>query len=105
MQRVAIAVLMMEVMTACGDGGGTHGPVALPVPALSTITDTSERKTSSAAITVIPIPVASVSVMGVTALTPGAVSGFTALLRDAAGATPTKRSPHYAEEFPNIQAS
>ena len=36
MQRVAYAVLMMAVMTACG-GGGTDGPVAPPAPVLSTV--------------------------------------------------------------------
>ncbi|WP_310572448.1 Ig-like domain-containing protein [Gemmatimonas sp.] len=153
MQRVAYAVLMMVVMTACG-GGGTDGPVAPPAPVLSTVsvsispstiqlgqsasataelrtsagavlTDravswssatpsvasvdangvitsvavgtstisaTSEGKTGAATITVISIPVASVSMTGVTTLTPGSASGFTALLRDAAGATLTNRA-------------
>lgn len=153
MKRVALAVMMMAVMTACG-GGGADGPVAPPAPVLSTIlvtlspstiqlgqsasatvelrtsagapltgravswsssvpsvasvdangvitsvsvgtatiSATSEGKTGASTITVIPIPVASVSVSGVTTLTPGSASGFTALLRDAAGATLTNRA-------------
>lgn len=153
MKRVAYAVLMMAVMTACG-GGGADGPVAPPAPVLSTvtvtiapttiqlgqnasaqaelrtlagavltgravswsssapavasvdasgvivsvsvgsatITATSEGKSGSAAIAVIPIPVASVVVTGVTTMTPGNASGFTVLLRDAAGATLTNRA-------------
>jgi len=157
MQRVACAVLMMAVMTACG-GGGADGPAAPPAPVLSTvtvaitpttiqlgqsasavaelrtsagavltgravswsssapavasvdasgviasvsvgtatITATSEGKSGSAAITVIPIPVASVVVTGVTTLTPGAASGYTALLRDAAGATLSNRAVNWS---------
>ena len=39
MKRVACAVLMMAVMTACG-GGGADGPVAPSAPVLSTVTVT-----------------------------------------------------------------
>ena len=153
MKRVACAVLMMTVMTACG-GGGADGPVAPPAPVLSTvtvtiapttiqlgqsasaqaelrtlagavltgravswsssvpavasvdasgvianvsvgsatITATREGKSDSVAIAVIPIPVASVVVAGVTTLTPGNEYGITALLRDVAGATLTNRA-------------
>ena len=157
MKRVACAVLMMAVMTACG-GGGADGPVAPPAPVLSTvtvtiapttiqlgqsasaqaelrtlagavltgravswsssaptvasvdasgviasvsvgsatITATSEGKSGSAALAVIPIPVASVVVTGVTTMTPGNASGFTVLLRDAAGATLANRAVNWS---------
>lgn len=81
MQRVAYAVLMMAVMTACG-GGGTDGPAAPPAPVLSTVT----VALSPAQITV------------------GGTATAMAELRSSAGAVLTGRTLNWSSSAPTIAA-
>lgn len=68
------------------------------------ITATSEGKSATATLTVTPVPVATVTVAGAATLTPGAVSGFTATLRDAAGAALSNRAITWTSSDPNVAA-
>jgi uncharacterized protein YjdB len=167
MQRVAIAVLMMAVMTACGGGGdGTTAPTPPPVnvgvatvtvslspaqitvgttatataelrsgagavlagrsvewsssaPAIAsvnsagvvsaiaagsaTITATSEGRSGSASLTVIPAPVATVQVtLALPTLTLGTASTANAVLRDERGATLTGRAVAWSSSSPAV---
>ncbi len=79
MQRVAYAVLMMAVMTACG-GGGTDGPVAPPAPVLSTVTVTIAPST----------------------IQMGQSASATAELRTSAGAVLTGRAVSWTSSTPSV---
>ena len=166
MKRVAYAVLMMAVMTACG-GGGADGPVAPPAPVLSTvtvtiapttiqlgqsasaqaelrtsagavltgravswsssapavasvdasgviasvsvgsatITATSEGKSGSAPITVVPAPVATVAItLALPSLTVGATTSASAVVRDERGAVLTGRAITWSSTSPSVAA-
>ena len=79
MKRVACAVLMMAVMTACG-GGGADGPVAPPAPVLSTVT-----------VTIAP-----------TTIQLGQSASAQAELRTSAGAVLTGRAVTWSSSAPTV---
>jgi uncharacterized protein YjdB len=78
------------------------GEVTAVATGTTVLTATSEGQSGSATLTVIVPPVATVTVAGAATLAPGAVSGFTATLRDAAGATLTNRAISWSSSDPNV---
>jgi uncharacterized protein YjdB len=85
MQRVAIAVLMMAVMTACGGGGGDGATAPTPPPA--------------------NVGVATVTVsLSPAQITVGATASATAELRSSAGAVLAGRPVDWSSSAPAIAA-
>jgi uncharacterized protein YjdB len=80
------------------------GEVTAVATGTTVVTATSEGQSGSATLTVILPPVATVTVAGVASLAPGAVSGFTATLRDAAGAALSNRAITWTSSDPNVAA-
>jgi uncharacterized protein YjdB len=78
------------------------GEVTAVTTGTTVLTATSEGQSGSATLTVIVPPVATVTVAGAATLAPGAVSGFTATLRDAAGVTLTNRAVSWSSSDANV---
>ncbi|MDQ8162122.1 MAG: Ig-like domain-containing protein [Gemmatimonadota bacterium] len=80
------------------------GAVTAVAVGTTVVTAVSEGQSGSATLTVIVPPVATVTVAGAATLTPGAVSGFTATLRDAAGAALSNRVVTWTSSDANVAA-
>ena len=80
------------------------GEVTAVATGTTVVTATSEGQSGSATLTVILPPVATVTVAGTATLAPGAVSGFTATLRDAAGVALSNRAVTWTSSNPNVAA-
>ncbi len=86
------AVLWSSSNPAVASIGNASGDIVAVSPGSTTITAFSEGKTGSATLTVLPIPVASVSVtLGVGSLFVGSTTSSTVVLRDANGNVLTGR--------------
>ncbi len=68
------------------------GRVTTVAPGTTSISATSEGQTGSATLTVLPVPVATVSISGASSLTPGATAQLSATIRDVNGAMLTDRT-------------
>lgn len=79
------------------------GTIATIAPGSAIITATSEGKSGVAALTVLPPPVATVSVsLARSVIAPGATTSASAVLRDAQGAALTGRAVTWASSAPNV---